>query len=276
MSNKTFISSQSLTFNTQFKYYLLHNYKNNMLIYLQHGHGYGMDQSNLSERYEVNLCDFFLTYGWRSRNKKVIPFFQDSYLDINYKSSSGIIILSSVAPKHLHRFQQFPIGYSINKNFIENNIKFLNNLSINKKVYFRNYPNSDKYGWNFSQSVKKKHKDLIIDNEKNIYESISKKQIVVCDHFGTSFMELLQFDKPCIIYFDLKSYSFNNHLKKCIHDLCKVNIIFYDPKKAADHLNGVIYNLDNWWNDNNTVKAKNTFRNLFCRKARNYDYEFLK
>ena len=49
MSNKTFISSQSLTFNTQFKYYLLHNYKNNMLIYLQHGHGYGMDQSNLSE-----------------------------------------------------------------------------------------------------------------------------------------------------------------------------------------------------------------------------------
>lgn len=275
-NNKIFISSQSLSFNNQFKYYFFHFYKNNKLVYLQHGHGYGMDSSSISERYETYLSDFYLTWGWNNNKKNVIPFFFDLGFNLKIKSSEDIVLVSSVAPKHLHRFQQFPICNNIYKNFIENNSKFLNKITFHNKIYFREYPNSKKYGWNLISNLKLKFKDLIIDNNKNFYRSIFDKKIVIFDHFGTSFIELIQLDKHCILYLDPYSYSFNNKMMKCLKKLVDVKIVFFDPVKAAIHLNKNIKDLDNWWNNRETVSAKNYFINLYCKKSLKYDNEFIK
>lgn len=274
--NKIFLSSQSLSFNTMFKFYKFYFPKENKLIYMQHGHGYGMDRSNISERYEVSLSDYFLSYGWKSKIKKVIPFYLENYYTLSSKTSNDLIILSSIAPRHLHRFQQFPVGYKITHNFIYNNLIFLKNIKFKNKIFFRNYPNSKKYGWNFGNDIMFKTKRILIDKEHFFFNSVSNKKLIIFDHFGTSFLEILQSDKPCIVYLDKNSYCFNKTLEKEINKLRDANIIFYDPISAADHLNKVINNINNWWFDRNTIKSKESFIDIFCKKSKNYDRSLIK
>ena len=53
------------------------------IILAQHGGGYNMFKFDESQKYELKICDKYLSWGWKKKNnKKVIPF---SILNQNIK-----------------------------------------------------------------------------------------------------------------------------------------------------------------------------------------------
>ena len=45
------------------------------MICRQHGGNYGQNELIFEEKHEIKICDYFYTWGWKDRNKKVLPFF---------------------------------------------------------------------------------------------------------------------------------------------------------------------------------------------------------
>ena len=98
-----------------------------------------------------------------------------------------------------------------------------------------------------------------IDDEVSFYKSLFKSRIFVSDSLGTSFLESMQSNTPTVIFINKNSYLFRDNFLKHISYLRKAKILFFSPVDAANHINQVYNNIDNWWNSDITKKIRNNF-----------------
>jgi putative transferase (TIGR04331 family) len=98
-----------------------------------------------------------------------------------------------------------------------------------------------------------------IIRHKPLEECINNSKIVICVYPETTFSTSMYSSVPTILIFKKDHYIFHNKTHNLIDSLIKNNIIFYDPKIAALHINKVWDNPWTWYNSTEVKKARNLF-----------------
>ena len=111
---------------------------------------------------------------------------------------------------------------------------------------------------------------LNLNNSIKITDNINKDKIyrqsklIVHANDGTGFLETLSLNIPSI--FSIPNLNWvTKESKKDYEELLDANILFFDPIKAANHINLHFDNIENWWEDSKVIKIKNNFVNKYSR-----------
>ena len=218
-----------------------------------------MDKFHVPENFDRSIVDKFLTYGWTEGNlthplpmplliKKKKKIVNENRILLALTTRSVYVIRLLVGPKS-----------SMNLiDHIDDPIKFIKQLNYTDFLYARFHP-SDKERWNNELILKNKVPNLKPDNEDSFYKSLDRSRIFVSDSLGTSFLESMQSNTPTVIFINKNSYLFRDSFLKHVSYLRKAKILFFSPIEAANHINEVYNNIDNWWNSDITKKIRNNF-----------------
>ena len=181
---------------TLFKIWLSEKLNNKTkLICRQHGGNYGQNELIFEEKHEIKICDYFYTWGWKDRNKKVLPFFGIIEPKLKPFKEREKILLVTQTP---HKFLYFDNGTMDNyksENYINFINKFLEKIQykIKNKIYLRfknltsNSPKK-KIDIDLKNLLIKKYKSLHISNTNNFYQDIENKKLVIFTYNGTAFL----------------------------------------------------------------------------------------
>ena len=98
-----------------------------------------------------------------------------------------------------------------------------------------------------------------ISNHATLREAFSHSKMIVCTYPQTTFMEAMHSNVPTILLFCEEHWPMHPQFDDLISKLKQNNIIFTDPIKAAEHINTVWEDPEEWWLDPATQKAVDYF-----------------
>ena len=243
------------------------------LFLLQHGGSYGVADFSPDEALEIKISDKYLTWGWKHKNKKAIPFFlqKTAYKKIRKKKNATGLILPLyecyLTPSH-PLYKGGPSNkMDINK-YIDNIVLFTDRINKNilRTSSFK-YLRSIKSAY-VLKSLKFKFPNLnfIYPNKETAAISRNFKLIVETVN-STGFLEQLNLNIPTILIYNEQYCSLRKSVVKEFEKLRKVKIIHNSPQEAAKFVNENYDDLEKWWNSKSLQKAKNKFCFKFARQS---------
>ena len=269
---KIIITSQSYWFDDFFKFWVANkSLIKSKYIIMQHGGKMGTEKVATNRDVQIQLADKYLTWGWRNKDKKIIPYFSMLLSKIqkqdDYTTKKTICYCQSIFPNYFSHIDGLPIFFKD---------KILYTKSVN--IIFEKLKNDIKK--NFLLRFLKKetkgrpyHKLIINRNinqdsgEKSFHSLIKDVRIFIHNQDSTTFLETLVADVPTILI--LKKGYLNSRkldLKKLYIALEKANIIFYNSEKAAEFVNLNYDKIHIWWRNKFTQKLKMLFvKNLLIK-----------
>ena len=259
------ISSRKHWTNVIFKFWLAErSAHNSKIICAAHGGGYGLKMESMN--FEDDISDIKANWYYPYHKKHIkVPAINIREFKRN-KKRRYITLICFENPIYPRRIESTPI--SEQSLYLLNDIDIIfENLDNKYKLKFKIKPYSNQ-GWNLGKKLKK-----IYGNEKIICDRDYKKyfknsKLVITTYPETTFCEAM-FGGPTIIVYKPEFWEIKDEFN-IVHDkLIKCNIMFSDAKKAADHINKNFENIENWWNNENTIEARNLFKKYISDSPKN-------
>lgn len=247
-------------------------------IILQHGGHYGCGAWNSSEDYEKEIADYYLTYGWKEDNKKVIPFivnrFQGSENDnVKGQQDGDLIWVLSSFPRYAYTMYSVPVGPQF-VDYLNEQAAFFKALPavIREKVKARMYQHA--YGWHDleylqHQTELKINKD---DQSRSLIQAAQDSRLTLITYNATAHLETLSLNAPTIMYWNPNHWLLRPSAQP-LHDLLReVGILYDDPLKAAAQVSLVFDSVEEWWQQSSIQQARREFCQYFARTERKEGY----
>jgi putative transferase (TIGR04331 family) len=238
------------------------------LIHGQHGGAYGQYLFSTLQDYEIDVCDKFLSWGWPNlKNKKVVPFGiikNISKIKYNKKNNKILLILRSQS-RYTHRINSYSGSYQLHNYFKEcvqfckkiDNVMQTNQLIV--RLHARRF-------WDEGLLFKNEFPKLNIDEGyKSIHELVSNSKLVVHSYVGTGYLETLTSNFPTIVFTNVSDCLLSQDTIDDLKILSEAKIFHPNYESAADFIKKNHQNIDDWWKDDITQKA----RSFFCKKYAN-------
>jgi len=252
-----------------FKYWLALQKKRGKKIIISH-HGGSIpplfDTFSHEENIAVKVITWFKPYY---KNHVQLPPNKLCGIVIPNNRGKYCSLIGFESPRFGYRATAGPIANRVLDCFNQN-IKFCEALNFNIKNLLKIRPYPD-MGWQtklrFEDKLGKEKID--ISSHKAF---IKNARLLVCTYPQTTFSEAMFSGKPVVL---LYIPEFNETFKvatELIDILVKAKIVFSDPIKAAEHINLHWDNLEEWWQTDEIVIA----RNIFYEYALNIDKGWLK
>ena len=94
---------------------------------------------------------------------------------------------------------------------------------------------------------------------------MNRAKITICSYNGTFFLESLSNNVPTIIFLDKEFCELNKDAIP-MFNILKDQCIFHETSlSAANHLNKIYNNVEEWWFDENLQNSLKRFINLYCK-----------
>jgi putative transferase (TIGR04331 family) len=126
---------------------------------------------------------------------------------------------------------------------------------------FNNFPSS----WNLESFYKKTIGINKIYNGPNYEKFVKNSKIVICTYPLTTLSDSITLNKPTILLLPKSTYLFHAKFKKIINKMEKNKILFYESKKAAEHINKIWDNPEKWWNSPRVLSLRKEYKKNFCQ-----------
>ena len=238
---------------------------NTKLYHGQHGGVYGQYLFSSAEDHELDICDKYLSWGWKDQNKKIIPIgVLKNLKKLNYKKNSKnfLLVLRSQS-RYSHRLNSNAGSNQILKYF-NNLITFVSKLNkaISNDLIIRLH--ARRTGWFEDLRFKDafNNKVTIDDGTKSITKIIENSKLVIHTYLSSGYLETMQRNIPTLILCDLKESPIRKESKYYFNELKKAKIFHDNNNSIINFLNKNHNNIEEWWFSGQTQKAVN----LFCKK----------
>ena len=275
INNKNVYTGLGIYQENIFKFWLCNAVSNGSKLFIfQHGNNYGSTKILHSEYLEKRVADKFFSWGWKDKNKKIHKFFCQKLIgkkkfDLN--RSNKILVVGGVVEVYKPENTTgnlYGARARIYIKVLKNLISSLKYISKNK-VHFRPHPSEENQRIKIESFVKNINNIKILNSKSDYLDAIKKFELIIFADDSTSFLETLSLNKPCLLLMDKKLY------KDCIrknaipfyNKLKKVKIIHENPKSLNRFLTGKKDNINEWWFDRKTQRARNLFCSNFCNYA---------
>ena len=137
--------------------------------------------------------------------------------------------------------------------------------NIKSKIFYA--PKKKMINFFFEKLSKTLNKKQILPNaELDAHIKLSK--LVICTYPQTTFFDAIM-SGPTILVYNPKLWKQYKELDKPYKFLKENNIIFDNPKDAANHINNIWKDIDEWWLKEDVINARNMFLKEFNLPPKN-------
>ncbi|MDA3892335.1 MAG: LIC12162 family protein [Salinivirgaceae bacterium] len=218
--------------------------------------------------YFIDYSDIFTTLGWKSSHPKVKQLgslFQFTHPVSNVKKHKILFIAGALGFRASHYSGAWGNWEGNAYKAFEFNKVFFSMLqqSTLKKITYRGYP---MHKIKHIQLYNKEYyyKDLLKHTIKADVKESSKKQmseahLIIIDYMATSFIECFYMNLPTIVFWNKNTVFLKDEYKDFLTPLIKVGICQTDAKEAANFIEKIKDNPEEWWLSKEVQTARNTF-----------------
>jgi putative transferase (TIGR04331 family) len=226
------------------------------LICYEHGSGVVFDKTLLSW-IDILASDRYMTVGWKTNDKKVIPggfIGQDIKLYQFQQEKTNILYVARTNFPYLIQFDIYNAPYKGWINTLKRIQDFYDLLPESYRDYFILRPRKEDYVWNTEHTLEVKDKNIRVDT--GIFSDIIKNaRIIIIDHLSTGAAEILLRKIPCMIIQDEQHiHPLIEEIDEIFDELKRCGVMHNSAQSAVTHLTNIYEDVQQWWNSE-TVKA---------------------
>ena len=223
------------------------------LILGQHGGTFGIARHNQTVDHQLRISDEFVSWGWDDDNFDSIiklPSMQLSDRKNIVPCEGGdILLVQTSLPRYFYCHYSVPVAGQF-LDYLKDQVCFLNELEpvLLDILHIRLDQTRPSRAWaveNFFGEAG--YSDKIDNTDQTLFECLEKCRVCVSTSNSTVFLETLALNFPTVVFWDQKYNEVSLDAQPYIDAMVKAKILFYDPAKAAMHLNNLGENIDGWW-----------------------------
>ena len=228
---------------------------------IQHGGVYGHALSSPTERIELDLCDRFISFGWKDDRfpEKTLPLPHPHLSSLKRSRNPGdpILYIGSFGKTYLHRLVSMPHASQWD-DYLEYCEKFLQTLNSQSlsHIHFRPYFG---YGGHRLPPLMTSLMRSARREKRFASQALSDCRLAVIDHASTSWIEALACNTPTILFWNPSHWKFRPAAKPLIEALAEVGILYFNPEAAARKVEEVYERADEWWAEKKIQSARTAF-----------------
>ena len=276
---KYIVSANSFDENEYFKFYVISKTKNynSKYIAIQHGNNCGSFILK-SHNIEQETSDTFFTWGWKSsKYNNHVPLFnvREPFFNMTFKNNSKYNIPLLILNGYPYDWNIYndTLLYELNHNLLLKSLrKYLRKIKIDIKKYHYMSSQQQKINEalnNFSSNLG------FVNPYKNIKKFIKSYHIIIFCYDSTGFSELINLNKPCLMYVDQPLKLYDNKAQSIYKKMFKNKIFFDDLDLIFKHYIDIKDNIGEWWNSMEVKNAIDLFRSSYSNTSKKPDDRFI-
>ena len=228
------------------------------LIIAEHGGSIPFADSNLFFHEEEISYKKTVWHTLLNHSKHISMPINKKIKKVSNLKGTRITLIGLELTRYSNRAQTGPQS-SLMVHEFEQKTKFIDTLNEKVCINFRIRPYSREGWWLTSNRYADMYGDAILSNNKKIFQDFLQSKMVICSYPETTFLEAMHSGVPTILLYTEEYWELHPDYNELIKEMKRVNIIHSDPIMAANHINMVHENPFEWWNRDDTVKARNMF-----------------
>ena len=222
-------------------------------------HGGSVPEKYINFEYEYKISEKVIVHNKTCKKNQIKLPVLKKIPKIKYNESSKKILMVTKPSnfKFRYRLSLSPTGSEDLDDFL-NIMKFANCLSqkyrdnIYARFLFEN--------WDLKKRFVEVFGNNKIDEYSSYFKSLKKTRIVVASYMSTPFSEALVSNIPSFCLLRKNTWVLDKKFNFLIKEMLNKKILFFSPKKCAEHLNKVYDNIYDWWNLKDTQSVINLYR----------------
>jgi putative transferase (TIGR04331 family) len=239
------------------------------LIIGQHGGHYGIGRWMFVEDHELAISDFFLSWGWSSReNHKVVPVGQLKSrrpLGVQHSRQDKALLVTFAMPRQSCHLYNSAIA-SQWLSYFEDQCIFIESLPSSIRNNFIVRLNKSDYGWGQFSRWRARFPDLTLDDGNcKIDKLIRQSKLYVSTYNATTFLESFTMDVPTVIFWNTEHWELRESAQVYFEELQKVGIFHDSPESAARHVAAIWEDVDLWWQSQAVRTALEKFKDQYTK-----------
>ena len=141
---------------------------------------------------------------------------------------------------------------------VEQKREFLTQSILNhkRKVEFYPYPAE---AWEIKSRFSDTFGSHILSKYTNFKEVLSRSKILICSYPQTTYADAIFSNTPTVLLYLPEFWTFPSYFYSIIKDLTKAKMLFSDPISAANHVNLIWDNPNDWWNSKLVKETRKKF-----------------
>jgi putative transferase (TIGR04331 family) len=241
-----------------------------VLVYGQHGGGYGTAKLNVDEEHEVCIADRYLSMGWvNNQNPKIIPMshfrFRKKWPGPFNKKNDLLLVTLDASRYSFRGCTESALDM---KKYLRDAFLCVDSLSAvaQRSVVVRLAQNEK--GWFHASRWQDRFPKIIIEHgSQDIYRLMKNSRMVISTYNQTTILETLAFNIPSVLFCDLQQTPLRDTAVPFYAQLKQVGIFHDTPESAAKHINEVWNDVDSWWFSESVQNAVTEFTHHYCRRV---------
>lgn len=242
------------------------------LVIGQHGGFVGVGKRQPGEDEPVQVCDRFLTWGWRDERPRVHPsiIFTNVGKRVGRWNRSGNLLLVTVPVRLLPiRNMSWPVGANQSAAFVDEQIRFGRALGeparASMTVRIRAALDT-KMGSGYVARWKEAIPGVEIDPSTGPLEPrLRRCRVFVYTYNSTGFLETLARNIPTVMFWNPWYFELRRSAQPYFDLLAEARIYHQTPEAAAQHVNDIWHDVAEWWNRPAVQQARRIFCDEYAR-----------
>jgi len=242
------------------------------LVLGQHGGLYGEGLfPTRHEQHEIAVSDTYVTWGWSdSKYKNISP--GPAFVNISKKSrglSNDKTSLLIVTDSTLRYGKYCWDGTEEGTQYLSDQVALIKGLDddIKSRVVVRLYDANTRDDTPHSLFWRNELPDVeLSDGSSSMAAQLSRSRLVVCTSLGTSQIEAMSQNIPTLILCNPLIVTTRHDATDVFKGLKLAGIYHETPESLSSHINKIWQNVDKWWHDPATQRARNAYCLRFSRK----------
>jgi len=246
--------------------------KGTHLLGAQHGGNYGSSLFHPSEEHEIAITDRYYTWGWPKNNEgtcTIVPISAAKFIgrkpvDAD-NQKKGILYVATSLPRYLFQFPYVPMFL---KEYLEWQTRFVKKVSQQIIPELRVRLHREDLGWDIGERWNTDCPEISREGwETPFATSMQKCRLYVSDNLQTTFIEGLAVNKPGILFWNPQHNLLRPEAEPYYDQLRSVGILHDSPEEAAQVVNQIYADVENWWNEPQRQSARRNFCARFARTS---------
>ena len=253
-----------------FKLYTAIKTENGSKYYIgQHGNHY-FTSRYFFPRIEEQTADKFFTWGWESSFSKFFPMFifSNSGRKVDYDKNGGLLLIEE-------QLASRTVPWDVYHNYIsyfKEQKKFVSKLANEpmQKLVIRLSRTNEKKKLSEVKRWREFNRLLSVDRgTTKLNELIAKSRLVVLSYDSTGLLESLSKNIPTLAFWQNGLDHLRDSVKPDYQRLIDVGILHLSSESAAEKVNKIWNNIDEWWMQKKTQDTINFFCNKYAKNSDN-------
>ena len=240
------------------------------LVIGEHG-GLTPADFNGAHQYELNIADLYLTTGATGvfdHNKFSIGNFRKPLFETKPLKSGKAVLVCVNFPRHASDLRSQIISSQM-QNYFQEQFRFVNSLPSRVKMQTEVRLYHHDYDWDQQKRWEENANDIKIgDSSIDLWDQAKSCRLVISTYAGSTYLEALSQNFPSVIFWDQSVWELNPRATELLMSLKEAGVFHPTPESAAQHVEKIWDNIDDWWHSPSTQKAVGSFCKAYCSPER--------